>query len=384
MKTSIRKKFHSVAIFLGGCSVCVLLCNCSSPTESSYPDKGALAAEAMASGNPVLQVAVIEAAIQGRNPVVYDAVAKNIESLAPHVQLQAVAALEFSGNRSYAKAIEPFLKSSDLVMQDNVSRALGRIGTVDSVEPLMANGRDDARRALGQLNVDGVDATLEKIAASSSDANARAAAIEVLANRGRRDLIPTFFKYAEGESEASKAAVKAIGSIGDISNLEQLIKLMVAKEGTAGSRDVLKAVVDVMRRTADQAKAVEILVSQMDGASARSQASMLQALGQTGSKEALVWLAKACRSSDEKLQKTAIKLLGGWKDKNGIPTMLELAGDDSIALANHVTLMRGVSRLLAAENPKRLKRPLVEQALETCRRSEEKEAIQATLDKLKK
>ncbi len=111
---------------------------------------------------------------------------------------------------------------------------------------------------------------------------------------------------------------------------------------------------------------------------------MLQALGQTGSKEALVWLAKACRSSDEKLQKTAIKLLGGWKDKNGIPTMLELAGDDSIALANHVTLMRGVSRLLAAENPKRLKRPLVEQALETCRRSEEKEAIQATLDKLKK
>ncbi len=111
---------------------------------------------------------------------------------------------------------------------------------------------------------------------------------------------------------------------------------------------------------------------------------MLQALGQTGSKEALASLAKACRSSDEQHQKTAVKLLGGWNDKKGIPTMLELAGDESTSLASHVTLMRGVSRLLAAENPRRLDKKLAAQALETCRRPEEKAAIQATLDKVGK
>jgi hypothetical protein len=69
---------------------------------------------------------------------------------------------------------------------------------------------------------------------------------------------------------------------------------------------------------------------------------------------------------------------------NGIPIMLELASDESMSLANHVTLMRGVSRLLAAENPKRLNKKLLNQALETCRRDEEKSAIQATLNKARK
>jgi len=340
--------------------------------------------KAMTSGDVALQLAVIEAALQGKDPKVYDAVAQHIGSLPSHIQLQALGALEFSGNRDYATSVEPLLKSSDIFVQDNASRALARIGTADSVAFLMANGRGDARRALGQLNVEGVDAELEKIAGASSDVNSRAVAIDALAIRGRQDLIPIFLKYAAADDGASStAAIKAVGSIGNLSHVEALTDLMIAKEASPVSRDALNAIVAIMRRSTTPGKAVDVLVLRMNSASPRSKANMLQALVQSGSKEALEPIVEACNSSDEKLQKQAIKLLGGWQDMNGIPAMLEMASDDSMSLANHVTLMRGVSRLYAGGQPWKLKKADVQKAIDVCRRPEEKEALQATLKKLK-
>ncbi|VGO14922.1 hypothetical protein PDESU_03492 [Pontiella desulfatans] len=344
---------------------------------------GNVAASAMASGNPALQSAVIEAALQSGDARLQALVAGQLGPLPPYLQARGLAAIEFSGNRAFAKAVEPLLKSSDTQIQDDASKVLARIGSSDSVSALLSNGRPEALRALGMLDADGVDAVLEKEAASANDQNRRAAAIAALANRGRRDLMPTFFAYAAEEGkEVPKAAVKAIGEIGGMANLEQLSELMVAKETSPVSRDVLNAMVELLRRSSDPAKAIGILVARMEGASPRSQANILQALVQTGSTEALKPVAEACKSSDEALQKQAVKLLGGWKADNAIPVMLELAADESMSVANHVTLMRGASRLLAGQ--KKLNKKQAEQALATCRRDEEKEMIQAVIDKKKK
>jgi HEAT repeat protein len=336
-------------------------------------------ADAMASGHVALQAAVIEAAVQSKEPPLYSLVAASLESLPPALHPQALGALEFGGSSVYAASVEPMLQSEDVFVQDCAANALARIGTADSIPALMANGRPEALRAMGIMNADGVDQSLEKIAASKDD-NASAAAIEALAIRGRRDLIPTFFKYADGEGQAApKAAVKAIGQVGDIASLDQLAELMIAKEASPLARDVLNAIVAIMRRSTDPAKAVETLVAQMKGASPRSQSNILQALVQTGSREALTPLAEACRSKDESLQKLAVKLLSGWKSDDGIPTMLEVAGEETMSMPNHVNLMRGVSRLLASQ--RRLDQKLAKQALDTCRRDEEIQMIQAIIDK---
>lgn len=343
-----------------------------------------VAASAMATGEPALQTAVIEAAAQTGDPKLYSLLAASLDTLPPGLQVQAMGALEFSGIVTYAQVIEPFLTDGrEAKVQDAAAQALARIGTAKSVAPLLASGTQKSRRALGMLNAAGVGSMLEEEAAASKDPNRRAMAIDVLARRGRRDLIPTFFEYAAGEPEpVAKAAAKAIGEIGDTSNLEACVQLMVARESDRVSRDILKATVAILRRSPDQAKAVEILEGRMDSASPRSQANILQALAQTGSTETLKPLADATRSSDENLRKTAAKVLGGWKGTNGIPVMLELAADESTSMANHVTLMRGVSRLLAGQ--RRLNKTLAEQALQVCRREEERAAIQATLDKDKK
>lgn len=343
-----------------------------------------LAASSMASGDAVQQVAAIEAALQGKDPAVYDAVAQNLGTLPAHVQLQAVSALEFSGNRTYSKAVEPILKSNDVLLQDNASRALARIGTVESIVPLMVNGRADARRALGLLDVEGVGAELEKVAKSSSDSRNRAGAIEVLALRGRRDLIPTFLECAaSNDPVVAVAAFKTIGSIGELAQIDPLADLMMEQESSPLSRDALNAMVEIMRRSSNPGEAVGILERKMKGASPRSTVNILQALVQSGSKEALKPIVAACKSSDEALRKQGFKLLGGWNYRNGIPTMLELASDDSISLANHVNLMRGVSRLFAGESAWLIKKEDVQQAIDICRRSEEKAALKATLDQLR-
>ncbi|WP_372845751.1 HEAT repeat domain-containing protein [Pontiella sp.] len=340
-----------------------------------------VAADALASGPVALQAAVIEAAVQRKQPELYRLVATRLETLSPALQPQALGALEFSGSSAYAASVEPLLKSDNVLVQDCASSALARIGTAASIPALMDNGRPEALRALGVMNAEGVDRALEKIAASKDDA-ASAAAIEALAIRGRRDLVPAFFTYADGKGRAApKAAVEAIGQVGDIAVLEQLAGLMMAKEASPLSRDVLNTIVAIMRRSSDPAKAVDILVAQMSGASPRSQANILQALVQTGSQEALKPLADACRSNDESLQKLAVKLLAGWKSADGIPTMLELAGEETMSMPNHVNLMRGVSRLLAAQ--RRVDKTLAKQALDTCRRAEEVEMFQAILEKKK-
>ncbi|MDZ8119662.1 HEAT repeat domain-containing protein [Pontiella agarivorans] len=343
------------------------------------------AVKAMASGDTAQQAGVIEAAKQGLNPIVMDVVAEALPNLPPHNQLKAVVALQASGNRKYAGNVEPLLGSGDWFVQAVAANALASIGTADSVPALVALGSKDARRSLGRLNLKGVDAQLERLAASGDSKN-RETAIEALANRGRVDLIPTFFKYAAEEDRGvASTAAKAIAGIGNDATVAPMVDLMIEKEKAPVSRDLLNGIVKIMRTSPDQRGLVDMLVAKMNGASSRSQANILKALAQSGSKAALPPLVEACRSSDEALQKTAIKALGGWKERNGIDTMLALAGDDSISLKDHVILMRGVSRIYASISSWQLSRYKggIEKAIETCRRQEEKDALQATLDKVK-
>jgi HEAT repeat protein len=339
-----------------------------------------VAADAMASGHAGFQSAVIEAASQRGDTALYNVVASRMDTLPPPLQVQAMGVLEFSGNRSYARVIEPLLEADDVSLQDAAAQALACIGTAESIQALLSSGTAESRKALGILHAHAADRILEQEAAGAGENTRRAVSINALARRGRRDLRTQFFSYAAEEDKAvSESAVAALGMIGDLSNLQPLAELMLARETEPLSRTILEAIVEVMRRSTRPDEAVSILLAQREGASVRGEALILQALAQVGTREALAPVVQACTSSDEKLQKQAVKLLGGWTSDNALPAMLDLAGGDTFSLANHVVLMRGVSRLLAGQ--KKLDEPVALLALETCRRADEKKMIIATLAK---
>lgn len=341
------------------------------------------APKAMSSGRPVLQTAVVEAAVQGGESAVLEAAVGGLPGLPPHLQVQVLAALEVRGGSRYASAVEPLLASEDALVRGGVCRALARIGTAGSVPLLLADGSREAQRALGMLNADGVDAAFES-AAAAGDPKARAAAVEVLAARGRTDLIPVFFEYGEEEDRTvSGAALKAVGEIGDDSCIEPMAAFMITAEQRPASRSALLALVQLMRRSADPENGVEILIAQMEGASPRSRANILKVLADTGSPAALEPIRTACGSDDEALRKAAVKALSGWKDVNGVAVMLAVAGDESTPLSGHVSLMRGVSRIYAAQRPAALSRAEIRKAMDVCRRNDERDALQASFDRAK-
>ena len=94
------------------------------------------------------------------------------------------------------------------------------------------------------------------------------------------------------------------------------------------------------------------------------QAALFQALAQVASKEALQPILAGYQSPDENLRKQTLKLIGSWKNNNGLPDMLILAEDDALPLTDHVVIMRGITRLLAAQGHQERREDQVIQALE--------------------
>jgi len=179
-----------------------------------------VAADAMASGNAGFQSAIIEAASQVENEALYALLAKNLGTLPPHLQAQALGVLEFSGDTNYSALAVPLLVSSDVHVRLAAAQALSKIGAAAAVPALLVAGVDntEARTALGLIAANGVDEVLMK-SADAGDAAQRGVAIEALALRGRSDLTPRFFTYAaDADATVSESAVKAIGMIGDLSN----------------------------------------------------------------------------------------------------------------------------------------------------------------------
>ena len=336
--------------------------------------EGKVAAEAMASGHPGFQSAVIEAASQRKDTALYALLARNLGNLPPHLQVQALGVLEFSGNTVHSALIATYLSSTNASVQIAVAQALAKVGTVEAVPALLAWGSDDAKRAMGLINAAGVDEMLMKTAAESGDVARRAVAIDTLALRGRTQLMGWFFAYAsDSDPTVAKAGVKAIEVLGRDEDLGQAVELLLANEDSPLSRDVLKAIVTILRRSVQPDAAESVLVGGMSGATPAGQALILRALAQVGSPTALASVAQAVHSDDAALRKEAIKLLGNWSNTNALPVLIEVAGDPAVPLADHVVSMRGVTRLLAGQ--KKLDRATANLALEVCRRPEERQPI---------
>ncbi|MCF7818429.1 MAG: HEAT repeat domain-containing protein [Kiritimatiellales bacterium] len=335
---------------------------------------GKVADAAMASGHPGFQSAVIEAASQRKDAALYSLLAKNLGNLPPYLQVQALGVLEFSGNTGHSALVATYLSSSDLNVQIAAAQALSKVGTADAIPALLSCGSDDAKRAMGLINAAGVDEILMQTAAASGDAARRAVAIESLALRGRTQLMDRFFAYAsDPDPTVAKAGVEAIGELGRDEDLEKAVELLLSQEVPPLSRDVLKAIVTILRRSVQPDAAEAVLVGGMSGATPAGQALILRALAQVGSPSALVSVAQAVHSDDAALRKEAIKLLGNWSNTNALPVLIEVAGDPAVPLADYVVSMRGVTRLLAGQ--KKLDRATANRALEVCRRPEERQLI---------
>lgn len=336
----------------------------------------------MQTDDPLMWAALFEAAVQTKHPRLFEWISENLSKLPPMLQLAGLSALETSGDPLYAFAVEPLLNSETDYLSHEAAVALGLVGRAESVPLLLASDLPESKRALSRINAPGVGDVLESMAVDGEDIKERTRAIQALALRGRKDLMRVYINCALTDSgPLSEAGVAAVGQLGGMEQLDPLTRLLLDKASSPLSRDIQKAMVDILRRVEQPEEAVLVLTSHMNGASLRAQALILQILAQLGSAEALKPVVDACQSSDTALRKQAVKLLSGWKDRAAVPEMLSLAGKGDTTLAEHVQFMRGISRLLAEE--KTVNEDQLLQALSICRRADEKLIFIPMLEKCK-
>jgi HEAT repeat protein len=329
---------------------------------------------ALKNGSAPYQNAVIEAAMQSGNDKLYALVAQHLPKLNTDSQLRALAAIAESNNPKLAAAVEDMLQADNKEVQKAAAAALAHIGTLQSAAALIASGTPEACKALGQLNVEGIDSRLEKIAAGNGEPSTRAFVIEALAFRGREDLIKNYFAYAkEPQKEVAQAGMAAIALHGKISHMKDLTELLIQYENSPLGRDALKAIVNILRNTISPDEAVEILISHMDTASPKAQGLILQALAQSGTQAALAPLINAVHSKNEALQRTAVQQLGNWPETNALKELIALASEESLPLNYNVILLQGITRL--SSRIWRLSEEDAINALAACRRPEEKKNL---------
>jgi HEAT repeat protein len=171
------------------------------------------------------------------------------------------AAARALGQIGDVRAVEPLiaaLKNSKIVVGQAAAGALGQIGDARAVEPLIAalKGKkyDVCKAAVAALAKIGVLA-LEPLIAALKDSrwDVREAVAGVLGEIGdARAAEPLIFALNDSDNNVRKAAVGALGQIGDVRSIEPLIAAL-------SRYDVRKAAVDALGQLGD-AHAIEPLM----------------------------------------------------------------------------------------------------------------------------
>jgi HEAT repeat protein len=215
-----------------------------------------------------------------------------------------------------AAAVEPLVAVLPTVA---AIEALGRIGDVRAVEPLVAllskSDRDAGRAAAEALGKIGDRAAVPSLllALEGNDDQMSCAAAEALGKIGDSEAVPGLIARLRWGAAAA-AAVEALGKIGDGRAVEPLIRALEAERGDSEHLAVRKAAAEALGRIGDP-RAVGPLIATVDRSPYYVGKTAIGALGRIGDRTAVVTLESSLRSPYEELRGAAADALdgAGWR-----------------------------------------------------------------------
>lgn len=226
----------------------------------------------------------------------------------------AARALRDSGDERAEKPLIALLQNRPQLADDEVVSALGEVGGVDAVDPLMgvlgnrdmdAAARRCAAIALGKI---GDARAVELLIAALEDefSNVRQSAAWALGLiRDARAVEPLIAALSDPAQfvRVSEDAAWALGKIGDARAVEPLIDLLKCSEGSIALRAA-----DALGQFGD-ARAVEPLIATLEGANEKGREAAAEALGEFADVRAVTPLIAALRDSDDAVRQSAHEAL---------------------------------------------------------------------------
>ena len=210
-------------------------------------------------------------------------------------------------------------------------QSLGQVGDVTCLDSLLDNATSTdaeiaaaARTALAELpDPEANEALVARL--NQADGKRYPVLIEAIGQR-RIDAGPALIAALDHPDAAVRsAALTALGNTISFSKLPVLIAAATKPKRAEDEAVALKALQSACVRMPDREACATALDTALSGSSVNTQVALLPVIAAVGGTRALAVMNNAAKSSDDKLQDAATRLLGEWSTIDAAPVLLDLS-----------------------------------------------------------
>jgi HEAT repeat protein len=296
------------------------------------------------SNDPALIAVALRAARELPGDKVSRKLAEELPQALAAVQVMLIKALVDRRDPIACKAIASLTVSKTPAVRFESLRALGIIGQADSVAFLLAaagaKGRDStvALASLRSITGKGVGAAILE-GMTKANVDLKANLISVLSDRRYAPAARPIVALAGSNHKAvAWAAFKAIGVLGTPADIREILKTM-----SADSPQAEASIVALAAKIADPSKRADpVLAALAQEKNPDRQAALVRILGRIGGDKALDAVVK----SDNK--DAAVRALAGWPDAKAAGPLLGIVKNTQNR-THHILALRGYIRLLGLD-----------------------------------
>jgi HEAT repeat protein len=280
---------------------------------------------------------------------VTQALADELKSSDPGIQVVLIAALTVRGDRTVAQAVARAAGSGDEAVRVEALGALQVLGDASHVkllaEAAASGGKpgEAAAFSLTRLAADGVDEAIIR-QASEVEPKTRVVLVRAMADRRPNGAVPPLMRLAaDPDASVRREALRALGLLAGPDHLPDLVKLLTGATEDRDRQEAAEMVLRVAKGLTDRERRRQCLVAAWPEAAPAARAHLIAILGGVGELE-IVEVAVSDESNE--VQDAAARTLAAWPDAAPMETLRQLAEKASREVLQ-ILALRGYLRMLS-------------------------------------
>jgi type 1 glutamine amidotransferase/HEAT repeat protein len=321
------------------------------------------------------------------NPEATRAWSGALASAQPKTQAPLITSLGERGDKTAREAVTEMLKSPDESVRLGAIRALGSLGTADSI-PVLTDVVSKAETlsgavtdALTRVNDPVADGKLIEYLTENAAAPVQVCLISAMAARRTKGAVPALLKASEsGDEKVWQAAFEALGLVAGAEDFGKMVASLVQTKDAARRSAAVRAIAAMSRDLKDTEACAKQVVEALPQADKAGQSALLELLPKFGGQTALEAVRKPVAGNDAELKEAAVRALSNWPTADPMADLLKVAETDQGT--QRVLALRGLARMapLPGQPTKPQRVEMIEKALKLAAdRPEETKLLQQAL-----
>lgn len=304
---------------------------------------GAIAAS-LADGNAMIRSAAA-AELHRLSDADLGAVAGNLATLRPSVQVAVLAAIRIRGHSTLAPAVLAVAKSPQESVRLAVARTLSTVGDVTALPALVELAAEEgavgqtARQSLECIYGPKIDEQIFAALKAETDAVRRAAWIGVLEARRPAGVVPLLLGEATAQNPV--VATRALGALAKLAapaDIPALVAVVLKTENGSVRDEAERAVRQVCLQVTDATQRATPVLNIFQAAAPADRLILLPLLGRIGGDKVRALVQESLVGSDPAAYEAGVRAISNWPDAGAADQLLRLAETARLATQREAAL----------------------------------------------